>query len=155
MVGRLDRQSLVAAMAMLGLIAVAAASGTARAHAEMMAPPASPGIILELTATVDRCPGGDPITVLRGTDVTYCYTVSNGDRVTTLTDIRVTDDQFGADAVGRIARLEPGETRTLTATRPALTHDQTSFATAAGTPALGAQVFPPVSAGDSVRVDVR
>lgn len=117
--------------------------------------PASPGIAVDLTATVDQCPGDNELTVERDTDVTWCYAVSNTDGVTTLTGIEVTDSQFGPDPVGAIASLAPGSTQVLTASRPMVTHQTESFATATGTPVFGAQTFPPVSARDSASVAVQ
>jgi hypothetical protein len=116
--------------------------------------PASPAIAIVVTATVDRCPGSSEVTVVRDTDVVYCYAVTNTDTVTTLTNVAVVDDQFGPDAIGTIENLAPGATETVSATRMSVTHDVTSFATATATPVFGAQSFAPVSARDSITIDV-
>ncbi len=117
---------------------------------------AAPGISIDLTATVDAaCPGHNELIVSRGTDITYCYAVTNTDSVTTLAGIEVTDDLFGPSPIGHIEALAPGATQVLTATTPMLMHDQTSFATAAGTPVFGRQTFPAVSSQDSIVVDVQ
>ncbi|MBK8210706.1 MAG: hypothetical protein IPK78_12825 [Rhodospirillales bacterium] len=51
--------------------------------------------------------------MIRGTDVTYCYAVGNLDATATLTNIRVTDDQFGGQPVVFVPDLAPGDTRIL------------------------------------------
>jgi hypothetical protein len=117
---------------------------------------AAPGIDLQLTAAVDgRCPGHSDSVATRGTDITYCYAVRNTDDVTTLTNIEVTHDLFGPEPVGSIDTLAPGATQILSATKPMLMHQQTSFATASGAPVFGQQTFPPVAAQNSTVIDVR
>lgn len=117
---------------------------------------ATPGIAFSFTVAVDGgCPGRNEVVVSRGTDITYCYEVTNPDSVTTLSGIQVTHDLFGPDPVGAVDALAPGATRMLTATRPMLMHDQTSFATAIGAPVFGQQVFPAVTVRSSVVADVQ
>lgn len=110
---------------------------------------------VDVTATADQCPGGQEITVLRGTDVIYCYAVSNLGDAATLTNVHVVDDQFGPDPVATIATLPPGVEQTVTATRTFLSHDTTSFVTVTATPVLQGQTLPPVIVQDSVSVDIQ
>jgi hypothetical protein len=112
-------------------------------------------ISLQVTATVDSCPGKSEITVIRGTDVTYCYAVGNPDAIATLTDVRVTDDQFGGQPVLVVPDLSPGDTRTLQHIKVFLSHDTISFVTARATPVIDGVAQPEVSATDSVEVDVQ
>lgn len=112
-------------------------------------------ISLQATASVEDCPGDVQIIATRGSDITYCYDVGNPDAQATLTDVRVTDDQFGAEPIGTIARLGPGDRQMLTHTKIFLSHDTVSFVTARATPVIGNAPQPEVSATASVAVDVQ
>lgn len=143
---RIDRGTGAAAagavLAMLSLFAV-----TSAAQAQVMA--------VEVTATVEECPGGTEITVVRGSDVVYCYAVANLGDSATLTNVQVVDDQFGPDPVATIEALPPGAVQTLTATKVFLSHETTSFVTVTARPSLQGQTLPPVVVRDSVSVDIQ
>ncbi|MDP2181155.1 MAG: hypothetical protein Q8K99_01105, partial [Actinomycetota bacterium] len=85
-----------------------------------------PGIDIDLvkTANADSIAG-----VLRGTEVTYFFTVTNTGEVT-LFDVDVVDDKIGL--IGTIPVLEPGDSETLSGTN-VLMGDTTNVATATGT----------------------
>jgi hypothetical protein len=89
-----------------------------------------PAIAIDKTA--------DPVSVSPGGSVTFSYKVTNtGDAV--LHDVAVTDDVLGA--IGTIAQLAPGESKTLTRTM-SIGPDSpiTNVGTAAGTDVLGREV---------------
>jgi hypothetical protein len=113
------------------------------------------GVTLQATVNVDKCPGDASITVISGSDVVYCYDIGNPDALTTLTEVRVFDDQSGADPVARIATLAPGARQMLTHTKVFLNRDTISFVTVRAVPLVGGQPLPEVSATDSVQVDVQ
>ncbi|HYN39186.1 MAG TPA: hypothetical protein VES39_08035, partial [Rhodospirillales bacterium] len=85
----------------------------------------------------------------------YCYDIGNADPQVTLTDVRVLDDQFGAEPVARLDLLPPGGRQMLTHTKVFLSHDTVSFVTVRATPSIGGVPQPEVSATDSVEVDVQ
>ena len=72
-----------------------------------------------------------------------------------MTDVRITDDQFGAEPVGVIPDLPPGGAPMLAHTKVFLTHDTISFVTVRATPVISGVPQPEVSASDSVEIDVQ
>lgn len=126
-----------------------AATGTAISSAE---DPAAvnvihPGLQVNVTVSLDgSCPGADSQTVLSGTSVTYCYTVSNpGD--TTLENVILTD--ASGNVIGTIASIAPGGSATLSSPTTAVVQDAAMAISAAGTDVYGN----PVSASDTALVD--
>ncbi len=128
----------------------ATASGTVPATGtSVTSPPSDASIIVvnpSLTVTKTEstngtCPGAPSVTVISGTTVTTCYTVTNtGD--TTVTGVTVTDQNGTTLTVGT---LGPGQSSTVSSSAPA-TSDSDTSATASGTvPATGTSVTSPPS----------
>lgn len=139
------RRARGAAVVALAIAAGLGASFPARAQT----------MAVEVTATVGQCPGGTDITVVRGTDVAYCYVVFNPNDATTLTNVEVVDDQFGPAPVATIPSLAPGATETVTATRTFLSHDTISFVTVSATPRAQGVTLPRLVVHDQVSVYVQ
>lgn len=69
-----------------------------------------PALAIDVTVSLDGlCPGDEVVNVLEGTDVTWCYTVTNTGDVS-VSGINVSDE---TGAVGTIDSLAPGESSTL------------------------------------------
>ncbi len=115
---------------------------------------------IELVKTVvpegASCSGvdGSTLQVADGTNVVYCFTVSNtGD--TDLTSLTIEDPSLGISGLA-VTDLASG-TSTTVATAPVAATDLTNVATAAGTPSVGATPIAglaPISDNDDAIVDV-
>ena len=91
-----------------------------------------PGISVDKTTN-----GGDGLYIAAGSQVTWKYVVTNTGDVT-LSDIRVTDSDFGP--VGTIPTLAPGASASLTKTGTAISGPYENTATVIGTPPSGTDV---------------
>ncbi len=88
----------------------------------------APSLAIEKTvSTTGDCPGSESVTVLTGTTVTYCYTVTNTGDVT-INNIIVTDD----GNIINVGTLTPGEATIVSAPYTA-TMDTVTAAVASGT----------------------
>ncbi len=94
----------------------------------------------------DCANSSDPLDVVAGTEVEYCYAVSNnGD--TDLVDVAINDDKLGY--IGTIAALAVGQTQTIKSGAVAITVDTDNIGDAAGHDVYGY----PVSDNDDAHVN--
>lgn len=142
-------------VASLSVIDTASATGTTTATGTSVSSaqdPAAvnvvhPGVQVNVTVSLDgSCPGADSQTVVSGTSVTYCYTVSNpGD--TTLQNVVLTD--AAGNVIGTIASIAPGGSATISAPATTILQDTTASVSASGNDVYGN----PVSASDTALID--
>jgi len=96
----------------------------------------------------DCANSSDPLDVVGGTEVNYCYAVTNnGD--TDLENIAITDDKIGS--IGTVPSLAVGATTTLKSGNVAITVDTDNTGTANGTDVYGY----PVSDNDDAHVNAQ
>lgn len=86
------------------------------------------------SADGDCANSNDPLAIVAGDEVTYCYAVTNnGD--SDLVNVGITDDKLGV--IDTIASLAVGETQTVTSSSVLLNTDTTNVGTASGSDANG------------------